>query len=287
MAEWIVIVVAVDDARAEDVAAELAARVEAAAGGAQLRDDGVVFWAPLDEREQALAAAQQVASAFGATATAQPAVPEEQWRDAWKRYFRVSRVTRRIVIVPSWERYAPEAGDVVLDLDPGQAFGTGTHASTRLCLDELDDLDAAGARVTRLFDLGTGSGILAIAAAKLWPACTCVATDVDPIAVRCARENAERNGVLDRLAISTAPIDDLDEAFPLVLANIQAEVHLALREAMIARVAPGGTLILSGLLTSQADEVARAFVDAGLRLAQVRPSAHDPAWSSVRLERPA
>ncbi|RMH41900.1 MAG: 50S ribosomal protein L11 methyltransferase [Deltaproteobacteria bacterium] len=279
MAEWVEIVVTVADDLAEDVAAAVAPN------GAQLRDGEVVFWVEWDRQEAAVAAARAAVGAFGlapSAVAARPAVPESEWRDAWKRYFRVERVTDRIVIVPSWERYEPSPGDVVLHLDPGMAFGTGSHASTQLCLAAVERIDP----VDRFLDLGTGSGILAIAAAKLWPDATGVAVDIDPLAVDAARDNATRNGVGARVECALRPIDAIGERFPLILANIQAPVHLALRDPMVARLAPGGTLVLSGLLTEQVVEVADAFVAAGLRRVRVDRSERDPEWSSIELRAP-
>ncbi len=276
---WMEIVVDVDDAQAEDVAAAVAPN------GAQFRDGQVVFWVAIEDVEDAVARARTAAAPFGiepAAVRSQPAVPEEEWRDAWKRYFKVTRITDRIVVVPSWETYAPQPRDIVIDLDPGQAFGTGTHASTQLCLHALDDV-AAETTVDRFFDLGTGSGILAIAAAKLWPTCTGLATDVDPLAVRCAGENAADNGVGDRITCSGIPLADVDETFPLMLANIRATVHLEHLADIVARVAPGGRLVLSGLLTAEVDQVAQAYVDAGLRLDRIVRSDLDPEWSAAWL----
>jgi ribosomal protein L11 methyltransferase len=252
-----------------------------------------VFWAPLAGAEQvALETRAAVAALAGqgagvdpARVRTQPAVPEEEWRDAWKRYFHVTRIGRRTVIVPSWERHAAAPGEIVVELDPGMAFGTGTHASTRLVLEELERLADAGAAPDRVLDVGAGSGILAIAACKTWPAARAVAVDNDPIAVRTCGENCARNGVGDRVDSALTPIDDLPGTYPLVLANIQAHVLRALKEGLVARCAPGATLILSGLLTPQAEPVAAEFVAAGLRLVAIRPSADDPQWSSAVLQR--
>jgi ribosomal protein L11 methyltransferase len=166
------------------------------------------------------------------------------------------------------------------------AFGTGTHASTRLCLSELDTLEASGLVVDRMLDIGAGSGILAIAAVKLWPGARATAVDNDPIAVSTCAENAEVNQVGNRITSSLAPVGDLTETFPLVVANIQAHVLRALADNIIARVAPGGTLILSGLLTPQANAVADEYVTRSLTQVAVRESLDDPQWSSVVLRRP-
>jgi ribosomal protein L11 methyltransferase len=247
-----------------------------------------VFWAPLALREDALAATREVVARLAAAGAgvdparvrAQPAMPEAEWRDAWKKYFHVTRVGPRIVIVPSWERHEAGPTDLIVELDPGMAFGTGTHASTRLVLEEMQSVAAAPASVV---DVGAGSGILSIAAARLWPGARVVAVDNDPIAVTACVENCAANHA--RVESSTTPIEDVGGAFDLVLANIQAHVLYALCDAIVARAARGATIILSGLLTPQADGVADAFVAAGCERVSVRPDALDPQWSCAVLRR--
>jgi ribosomal protein L11 methyltransferase len=280
-------------ALADEVAALVATSDEVAAGGVEVRDQEIVVWAPAAEADAAAeglrAAARRLAEAgFEVDAAAvrvRPAAPEHEWRDAWKKYFKVTRVTPRIVIVPSWTRHQAEAGDVVLDLDPGRAFGTGAHASTRLCLRELDDLAAEGYPVTRFLDVGTGSGILSIAAAKLWPNARGVGLDVDPIAVSAAEENLARNGVGSRVRVTDEAIDMIDGAFELVVANIQFDVLDALKEPIAARVATGGVLILSGLLAHQALPTAAIYERLGFRLERNQVLDDDPEWAGLRLKR--
>jgi ribosomal protein L11 methyltransferase len=249
-----------------------------------------VFWAPLAGAEQialetraAIAVlAGQGAGVDPARVRIQPAIPEEEWRDAWKKYFHVTRIGRRTVIVPSWERHDAAPGEIVVELDPGMAFGTGTHASTRLVLEELERLADTGAAPDRILDVGAGSGILAIAAARTWPAARVVAVDNDPIAVRTCAENCAANRVGERVESALTPVEDVPGTFPLVLANIQAHVLRALKDGLVARCAPGGTLILSGLLTPQAEPVAAEF---GLTVVAIRPSSDDPQWSSAVLQK--
>ena len=154
-------------------------------------------------------------------------------------------------------------------------------------IEELDRLAAERPAPARVLDVGAGSGILAIAAVKLWPAATVVAVDNDPIAVAACAENAGVNAVGDRIASAATPVGDVDGQFDLVLANIQAHVLRELLPGIAPRVAPGGTLVMSGLLSPQAEAVAEDYAAVGFTVEAIRPSAADPAWSSAVLRRPS
>jgi ribosomal protein L11 methyltransferase len=191
------------------------------------------------------------------------------WRERWKEFFTVQRLGH-VVVRPSWRPYAPAPEEVVVVLDPGHAFGTGTHASTRLVLNILGDWPRclvpkdrdpppAAADPRRVLDLGCGSGILAVAALSLWPNAAAVGLDVESEALRVAGENSQLNGVADRLVVGEAPLGDAHGRFDLVLANIQADVLRALVEPIAAAMAKGGTLVLSGLLDAEAPELARLY----------------------------
>jgi ribosomal protein L11 methyltransferase len=289
LSEWVEIVVPVGAADVDDIAALIASEIPAAAAGTEQRGDEVVFWVAADAVAPALADTRDAVARWAAGGAAvdparvrtAAAMPEAEWRDAWKRYFKVSHLTRQFVVVPSWERYDAKDGEVVIDLDPGMAFGTGTHASTRLVLEQLQVLADAGTTPARVLDVGCGSGILAIAAVKRWPGATCVAVDNDPIAVQATGENAATNKVGDRIDASTTPLTEMTETFPLVLANIQAHVLRELKALLVSRA--GGALILSGLLTPQAAPLADEFVAAGMKLVSITISADDPQWSAVVL----
>jgi len=289
LSEWVEIVVPVGAADVDDIAALIASEIAAAAAGTEQRGDEVVFWVAADEVASALADTRDAVARWAAGGAAvdparvrtATAMPEAEWRDAWKRYFKVSHLTRQFVVVPSWEKYDAKDNEVIIDLDPGMAFGTGTHASTRLVLEQLQVLADAGTSPTRILDVGCGSGILAIAAVKRWPGSTCVAVDNDPIAVAATMENAETNKVADRIEASTKSLGEMTETFPLVLANIQAHVLRELKALLIARTS--GPLILSGLLTPQAAPLAEEFVAAGMKLVSITASTDDPQWSSVVL----
>lgn len=295
MTEWLEIVVPTPASCADDIAAILAQRVPAASTGTELRSNEIVFWAAVPDGEQALhdtrAAVDALRDAgFDVDASrvySRPAAPEQQWRDAWKKYFHVTRITRQLVIVPSWESHTPEGDDIVVHLDPGQAFGTGAHATTKLVLEALQQLSDDGVEVERVLDVGTGSGILTIASAVLWPASSGVAIDTDSLAITAATENFERNAVPDSRFRATAdPVGDVDGLYDLVLANIRAPILIDLRDAIVARAAAGGRIVLSGVLATQADAVTASYGDAGLEVTSVDISADDPEWCRVGLRRP-
>ncbi len=196
-------------------------------------------------------------------------VREQEWADAWKAHFHVERIGRRLVIRPSWRPFTSQPGDVVIELDPGMAFGTGQHPTTRTCLELLEEHVRPGDTV---LDVGTGSGILAVAAVKLGAA-RCLALDVDPQAVRVARENAARNGVADRVKVmeGTLTADDARRhAFDLAVANITAAAVAALAPALAAALRPGGTLIGSGIVADRLDAVQTALAAAKLSVTEVR-----------------
>jgi ribosomal protein L11 methyltransferase len=197
-------------------------------------------------------------------------LPYQEWAEAWKKHFPVLRVGRRVVIKPSWLTCSPTPGDVVVELDPGMAFGTGLHPSTRLCLQALEDLIRPGMYV---LDLGAGSGILAISAA-LMQAAQVVALDVDETAVKAATANAAANGVADRVRVELGSVERLPanaDAFDLILVNIEAQVILNLvGRGLLSHLRAGGWFVGAGILESQADDVLAALSQKGLRDVQVR-----------------
>jgi len=165
-----------------------------------------------------------------------------------------------LVIKPSWETYEAAAGDILLELDPGMAFGTGTHATTRLCLELLENLvfrESALQQNRSVLDVGCGSGVLGIAAA-LFGAEKVVALDIDPIAIAVTAENAAINGVAHLVAASETPLVEVGDNYAIVLANILAEELVKMGELLTERIASGGFLILSGILVER-----EAFVLAG------------------------
>jgi len=209
-------------------------------------------------------------------------VAQQDWAEGWKQHFSATRFGKRLVVRPTWEDGEDAAGDIIVRLDPGMAFGTGSHETTRLCLQALADLYDSAPR-PRLLDVGTGSGILAIAAVKLG-ATTVIANDIDPEACTVARENAALNGVADRVAICETPLEEIGGAFDVVIANILAEENVRLAEHLCARVAPGGSLLLSGILREKEALVRDGFVVCGLTGPEVT---YDADWCCLHYRRPA
>jgi ribosomal protein L11 methyltransferase len=209
-------------------------------------------------------------------------VHEADWVDAWKAYFPVLRIGRRLVIRPTWRRHRRVAGDVVLALDPGMAFGTGLHPTTRLCLDALERLaDTGPLDGARVLDVGCGSGILAIAALKLGAA-TALGLDTDPIAVESTLANARRNRVARRLRGRLGSLPVGDPPFDVVTANLVAGLLVPLAPLLRDALRPGGTLIASGIFVDRDEEVRGAFSAAGLAV-RARTKAGD--WVELEARR--
>ena len=210
---------------------------------------------------------------------------QEDWANSWKVNFKPTRIGKRLVMKPSWEEYLPLEGDIVLELDPGMAFGTGTHGTTRLCLEAVEELicekAAFGSDTGRVLDVGCGSGVLAIAAA-LFGAAEVTAVDIDPVAVTVTGENAAINGVENQVAASITPLAELTGEYAIVLANILAEDLVRMGGELAGRVMPGGYLVLSGILTEREQFVIDGFAPLPLALQQVT---RQDEWSCLVLRK--
>ena len=192
-------------------------------------------------------------------------VEQQDWENAWKAYYHALPIGKRLAIVPSWEQY--DTDRTVIRLDPGLAFGTGTHETTALCLAALDELVQGGERV---LDIGTGSGILAIAALKLGAA-GAEGVDIDPMCVRTAGENAQLNGVDGKLKVLVGDLSDKATGkYDIITANIVANAILHLAPCVPALLAEGGTFIASGIIDAREEEVCAGLAAAGLKVAEVR-----------------
>ena len=194
-------------------------------------------------------------------------VEEEDWAGAWKKYYQTAKVGRRLVIKPVWEEYAPSPEEIVIELDPGMAFGTGTHPSTVMCLELLEDYVSGGERV---IDIGTGSGILAIAAAKLGAAAV-IGIDCDPIAVKSATSNVKLNKVAERVSLRQGDLlTGVQETADLVVANLTSDLIQELATQLDAVLKPEGRAILGGIITARLAEVQDSLGEAGYAAVETR-----------------
>ena len=186
-------------------------------------------------------------------------VEQEDWQNAWKKYYHAMDIGNRLAIVPGWEEYQTDR--TVITMDPGMAFGTGTHETTSLCLEVLDARVKGG---ERMLDIGTGSGILAIAALKLGAA-EAEGVDIDPMCVRTAGENAQRNGVQDRFKVLVGDLSDkASGVYNIITANIVASAILSLAPHVPALMADGAVFIASGIIDTRKEEVLEGLRAAGL-----------------------
>ena len=210
-------------------------------------------------------------------------VRDEDWADAWKAYFPVLRVGRRLVIRPTWRRHRARTGDVVVAMDPGMAFGTGLHPTTRLCLAGLEPLADEGRLAgARVLDVGCGSGVLAIAAVLLGAA-SASGVDIDPIAIEATEANAARNDLTGRVTARVGSLPSGEPPFDAVLANLIAGVLVPLAPALRDELRQGGTLLASGIFIDREAEVRTAFESVGLVVGE-RTAEGD--WVALRADRP-
>lgn len=194
-------------------------------------------------------------------------VDDEEWATAWKKYYHPVQITDRITIVPSWESYTPSANEIIIELDPGMAFGTGTHPTTQLCIRALSDYLQPN---DEIIDVGTGSGVLSIASAKLG-AKSVLATDLDEIATRAAEENIILNKTEHIITVKQNNLlQDINKSnVDVVVANILAEVILLFPEDVYRALKPGGIFIASGIIEDKAKVVEEALKNAGLVIEKI------------------
>ncbi len=240
-------------------------------------DVQVKGYLPLDERTAERVAGLRAALAentadrlgfdAGSLALSVEQVREEDWAENWKKYYKPFRIGKHLVVKPVWETAETQPGDRVIELDPGMAFGNGTHETTSMCLELMEELAREGCTV---LDVGTGSGILAIAAA-LEGASHVTAVDLDPAAVKVARENIRRNGVEGIVEARTGDmLRGLDEKADIVVANIIADVVIMLTAAVRAHLNEGGVFVASGIIREREQDVLDALRRSGFTVCQVR-----------------
>ena len=217
---------------------------------------------------------------FGALSFSVDTLCEEDWANAWKKYFKPQKVSDFVVIKPTWEAYTPAQDETVIEIDPGMAFGTGTHETTKMCIRMLEEFQEPGSSV---LDVGCGSGILSIASGKLG-AGSILGLDLDPVAVEVARENVARNGLADKTQIIASDITQgvpKNRKFDIVLANIIADVIIRLSENIREYMKMPGVMICSGIIQERLDDVLTALEAAGLKTIKIE---HLGEWCAVAVK---
>ena len=225
-----------------------------------------------------------LASGEGETRIETEIIPDEDWNKTWKERFKPLPITPHLVIKPTWESYQPGPGEKVIEMDPGMAFGTGHHASTKLALELVEGLfhDTPNPPKTVL-DVGTGTGILAMAAA-LFGAQEVLAIDNDPEAVVVAKENILRNGLTPTITADGVALEDIPRQFDLVIANIIHDTLIELAGSLAAHLAPNGKLIMAVILTGhQTDSIRAAYNALGLKHQETR---NEGEWSALLFAQP-
>ena len=208
-------------------------------------------------------------------------VKEEDWAEVWKRFYKPFRAGKTLVVKPTWEQYEAQEGDRIIEIDPGMAFGSGTHETTSMCLEFLEDYLTPGARV---IDVGTGSGILAIGAALLG-AREVLAIDIDPVAVRVAKENVAHNNLEKVVScVQGNLLEQRAERCDLCVANIIADVICGFAAPLKEHIAPGGLFVCSGIIREREQDVLEALRQAGYALVEERGKGE---WVAMIARRPA
>ena len=215
-------------------------------------------------REQ-LALLKERGAGLGTLSLSLQGVKEEDWAENWKQYYKPFRLGAHMVVKPTWEPWDAQPGDLILEIDPGMAFGTGTHETTAMCVNLIEKYYQGG----QLLDVGTGSGILALAAARLG-AKGVVAVDIDPDAVRVARENVAHNGLEDAIEVRQGDLlQGLSQQFDFAAANILAPVICMLAAPLKAHLKPHGRFICSGIIAEAEDDVNEALLAAGYQIDEI------------------
>ena len=230
---------------------------------------------------QRVAALQESAVRVGAGTISHTFMADEDWAETWKEYVHTEKIGQRIVVRPTWEEYTAKDDEIVIDLDPGAAFGTGAHATTAMCLRALEHLVVPG---TRVYDVGCGSGILAIAAAKLG-AGEVLAMDCDPVAVRVAEQNIVQNDVRGHVVAMESDLLAICrgmEPAGLIMANIIADIVIRLLDGLDEFLAPGGTFLASGIIDDRIGDVERTAEQHGFTVLDMTC---DKEWAAMIMRR--
>ncbi len=243
----------------------------------QADPDQAVIDSILDKVSAYLSEMASLFSVFEPTLTS-TIIEEEDWGKSWKEYFKPFAIVPGLVISPTWEEYRAQPGELLIEIDPGMAFGTGHHATTSLSLKCIKEVLESSDTDQRLLDVGTGTGILGIAAA-LFGAVEVLGIDNDPEAVSAAKENVARNRLQKSMQVSLAPLSTLEVSYDVVVANIIHDVLVELSADLIRLTTSGGVLILSGILIGeQVESVVSLFTEAGISLKKEQVSGE---WAAL------
>lgn len=296
--EWLKIVIDTPAANTEAIAAFLA---ELTGGGIELAEppttytvnyERILAYLPIDaNRNQKtqrlhsfLASCNKNAPSDSRVLCTEEHLLEQDWNSAWKEHFKPFHLTERLVIKPSWETYAPQPDEVVLEMDPGMAFGTGLHASTQLALQLIENIFLNSAQHASVLDVGTGTGILGMSSC-LFGAESVIGLDNDIDARVAARANIAQNHLEAHMTVPDDDLTDLEDSFDIVIANITSDVLTLLSKLLYKRTTSGGHLVLSGILSGeQGDAVVQTFTALGLNLCQ---SQSKEEWIAFCFNRPA
>ncbi len=203
---------------------------------------------------------------------------DNDWKDKWKEFFHPTKITNRLVVKPSWEEYEASEDDLIIEIDPGMAFGTGTHETTSLCMKLMEKYIGSYGDDVKVLDVGCGSGILSIAASRLG-ANDVLGVEIDNDAVQVARENIERNGCSSTVKVIQGDLTKgIDYKGNIIVANLMADLVVMLSESAKAHMEPNGIFISSGILVEKEDFVSKAIVDAGFEIVEVM---EDGEWCAI------
>lgn len=191
--------------------------------------------------------------------------PEEQWAHNWKKFWHPMKIGNRIVVCPSWEEYSPSENEIIIELDPGSAFGTGTHQTTRLCMIAMEKYLKKGDNIA---DVGMGSGILSIAGLKLG-AKKAVGVDNDPSVIEVAKDNAKKNNVFELVDFYAGSACDINSQFDFVAANILHHILIEIMEDLTKLIKPSGLIVLSGIIKEKEQDVLKSALNSGLKLIEI------------------
>ena len=229
---------------------------------------------------------QQLYPELPALKVLQEDLQNEDWAESWKTFYKPIRIGKSIVVKPSWEPYEPHENEVVIEIDPERAFGTGNHPSTALCIEILEHIltrasEGEGDSGLSVLDVGTGSGILGIVAARQG-ARRVLGLEIDPEALEAAQRNVERNGVVGIMSVSLSPLDQVEQTFDVVVANLTSSLITHMADDLAKHVSERGLLLLSGILDEQVEEVAKCFQAHYFKVVKSRSKEE---WRAILLRR--